>query len=325
MRAIVFDHPGAPEVMHLAEVPDPLLRQGEVLVRVRAVGVNRADLLQRLGRYPAPSGASEILGLELAGEVVALGPGCTRRQKGERVMALVTGGAYATLAAVPEATTLLVPAALDWRAAAAVPEAFVTAYLNLFDLGGLTSGESVLVHAGASGVGSAAIQLAREAGASVLATAGSDEKLAFCRALGATVAIHRENEDFGAAALAATGGAGVHLVLDFVGATYWADNMRALRRGGRLAIIGFLGSSRGDIDLGPVLRKSLTVRGTTLRGLPAADKAALVERASAFLLPRLADGRLRALVDRAFPLAEVAEAHHYMHANANRGKIVLEP
>lgn len=325
MRAIVFDHPGSPEVMHLSEVPDPLPLAGEVLVRVRAAGVNRADLLQRLGRYPAPPGASEILGLELAGEIVAVGPGCTRRRAGERVMAVTTGGGYATLATVPETATMLVPAGLDWRAAAAVPEAFLTAYLNLFDLGGLVAGESVLVHAGASGVGSAAIQLAREAGAMVLTTAGSDEKLAFCRELGASVAIHRESEDFGAAALDATGGAGVHLILDFVGAPYWADNVRALRRGGRLAIIGFLGSSRGDIDLGPVLRKSLTVRGTTLRGMAAADKAALVERASTFILPRLADGRLRALVDRTFPLAAAAEAHHHMHANANRGKIILEP
>jgi tumor protein p53-inducible protein 3 len=325
MKAIVFDHPGSPEAMRLAEVPDPLPRAGEVLVRVRAAGVNRADLLQRLGRYPAPPGASEILGLELAGEVVALGPGCTRRRAGDRVMAVVTGGGYATLAIVPEAATMLVPASLDWRAAGAIPEAFLTAYLNLFDLCGLAPGETVLVHAGASGVGSAAIQLAREAGATVLATAGSDEKLQFCRELGAARAIHRESEDWGAVALEATGDKGVHIILDFVGAPYWPDNMRALRRGGRLAIIGFLGSSRGDIDLGPVLRKSLTVRGTTLRGLAAADKAALVERASAFMLPRFADGRLRALVDRAFPLAAAAEAHHYMHANSNRGKIILEP
>jgi tumor protein p53-inducible protein 3 len=325
MKAIVFDHPGSPEVMHLAEVPEPLPRDGEVLVRVHAVGVNRADLLQRLGRYPAPPGASEILGLELAGEVVGVGPNCTRRRAGQRVMALTTGGAYAAYATVPEAATMLVPDDLDWRAAAAIPEAFLTAYVNLFDIGVLSAGQSVLVHAGASGVGSAAIQLAREAGATVLATAGSDVKLAFCRELGATVAIHRENEDFAAAALQATSGAGVHLILDFVGAPYWADNMQALRRGGHLAIIGFLGSSRGEIDLGPVLRKSLTVRGTTLRGMSPADRASLVERASAFILPRLVDGRLRALVDRAFPLAAAAEAHHYMHANANRGKIILEP
>ncbi len=324
MKAIVFDQPGSPEVMHLSEVPDPQPREGEVLVRVRAAGVNRADLLQRLGRYPPPPGASEILGLEFAGEVVGLGPGCAHRRTGDRVMALTTGGGYATLATVPESTTMQVPAGLDWRAAAAIPEAFLTAYVNLFDLGSLVAGETVLVHAGASGVGSAAIQLAREAGATVLATAGSHEKLAFCRELGAARAIHRENEDFGEAALEATGGEGVHLILDFVGAPYWPDNMRALRRGGRLTIIGFLGSSRGEIDLGPVLRKSLIVRGNTLRGMPIADKAALIERASVFMLPRFEAGRLRPLVDRVFRLAAAAEAHHYMHANSNRGKIILE-
>ena len=324
MQAIVFDRPGGPEVLRLAELPDPVPGPGELLVRVHAAGLNRADLLQRMGRYAPPTGAPEILGLELAGEVVGLGPECAKRQVGDRVMALVTGGAYATLATVPEVTAMPVPESLDWVAAAAVPEAFLTAYLDLFDLGNLQAGETVLVHAGASGVGSAVIQVAREAGARVLATAGSDEKLALCRSLGAAIAIHRERDNFAGIALESTGGAGVDLVIDLVGAAYWGGNMRALRRGGRLVLVGFLGGSMGELDLGPVLRKSLTVRGTTLRGTPLADKARLVERCATFILPRLADGRLRTIVDRKFPLAEAGAAHAYMAQNRNLGKIILE-
>ena len=290
MKAIVCRDPGGPEVLRLAEHPDPATRAGELLVRVHAAGVNRADLLQRMGHYPPPPGASPILGLELAGEVVAAGGACTRRRAGEHVMALVTGGAYAELAAVPEETAMPVPARWTWEEAAAVPEAFLTAWLNLFDLGRLAGGESVLVHAGASGVGSAAIQLAREAGADVLATAGSDA---------------------------------VHLVLDFVGAPYWERNLQALRRGGRLVLVGFLGGSSGMVDLGPVLRKSLTVKGTTLRGTPLPEKGALVERFLEFAAPRFEDGRLRPVLDRSFPLEDAAAAHAYMAENRNIGKIVL--
>jgi putative PIG3 family NAD(P)H quinone oxidoreductase len=323
MRAIVVDQPGGPEAMQLAEQPDPVPGTGELVVAVRAAGVNRADVLQRMGRYPPPPGASPILGLELSGEVVALGPGCKQRKIGDRVMALVAGGAYATLAAVPEATTMLVPASLDWAAAAAIPEAFLTSYLNLFDLGHLVAGETVLIHAGASGVGSAAIQMARATGATVFATAGNDAKLELCRTLGATRAIDRDEEEFADVALEMTQGAGVHVVMDFVGVPYWSSNLRALRHGGRLVLIGFLGGSRGDLDLGPVMRKSLIVRGTTLRGMPLPEKASLVERCGEFLLPRLAEGTLRAVVDRTYPLAEAAAAHRDMEANRNLGKIVL--
>jgi putative PIG3 family NAD(P)H quinone oxidoreductase len=256
MRAIVVDQPGGPEAMRLAERPDPVPGPGELVVAVRAAGVNRADVLQRMGRYPPPPGASPILGLELSGEVVALGPGCKQRKIGDRVMALVAGGAYATLAAVPEVTTMLVPASLDWAAAAAIPEAFLTSYLNLFDLGHLVAGETVLIHAGASGVGSAAIQMARATGATVFATAGNDAKLDLCRTLGATRAIDRDEEEFADVALEMTQGAGVHLVMDFVGVPYWASNLRALRHGGRLVLIGFLGGSRGDLDLGPSCAKA---------------------------------------------------------------------
>lgn len=208
MRAVVFDQPGDVEVLRVAELADPVPGPGEILVQVRAAGINRADLLQRQGRYPPPPGEPEILGLEFAGEVVGFGPACTRHKIGDRVMALVAGGAYATLAVTPESTAWPVPVALNWHEAAAVPESFLTAWLNLFDMGALQSGESVLVHAGASGVGSAVIQLAREAGATVFATAGSDAKLELCRRLGAARAFHREREDFPAAVLEATGGSG---------------------------------------------------------------------------------------------------------------------
>lgn len=323
MQAVLVPTPGGPEAMRLGDVPDPEPGPGELLVQVRAAGVNRADVLQRMGRYPPPPGASSILGLELAGEVSAAGPGAERFHPGDRVMSLVTGGAYATLAAVPEAATLALPAELDFAQGAAIPEAFLTAWVNLFDLGGLAGGETVFIHAGASGVGTAAIQLAREAGARVLTTVGSDEKAALCRELGAAVAIHRHRDDIIAVVKESTDGAGVDLVLDVVGAPSWPGNLEVLKRGGRMALIGFLGGSRGELDLGPVLRKSLTVRGTTLRGTSLADKDRLVRAFGDFALPRFADGRLRAVVDRTFPLADAAEAHRTMEANRNAGKLVL--
>jgi tumor protein p53-inducible protein 3 len=331
MRAILVEKPGGPEVLALGEAPDPVPGAGEVLVRTRAAGVNRADLLQRMGRYPPPPGASPILGLELAGEVVGHGPpvhedtppGGPLPEIGAGVMALVTGGAYAEMASVPVGAAIEIPPGMAHTAAAAIPEAFLTAWMNLVELGGLTEGETVLIHAGASGVGSAAIQLARELGARVLATAGSEEKLEFCRGLGASAAINRRHEDFAEAALARTEGRGVDLILDFVGAPYWEGNLEALRRGGRLTLIGFLGGSRGEIDLGPLMRKNLRVTGTTVRGTPIGTKARVTGDFAAFALPRFADGRLKPLVDRVFPLAEAAEAHRYMGENRNRGKIIL--
>jgi len=324
MRAIVVREPGGPETLRIAEVEDPVPGPGEILVRVRAAGVNRADLLQRMGRYPPPAGASPLLGLELAGEVVAQGPGCGVRRLGDRVMSLVTGGGYAELATVPEAAALRVPEGMEMTAAGGLPEAFLTAWHNLVDLGGLQAGERALIHAGASGVGSAAIQLARELGAQVFATAGTEEKLAFCRELGAEKAWSYKETDFAEEVGKATAGEGVDVVLDFVGAPYWEKNLRVLRRGGRLMLIGFLGGSKGELDLGPVLRKSLTVRGTTVRGTPVAGKARIGEAFAAFALPRFEEGRLRVPVDRVFPLAEAAAAHRYVEENRNLGKVVLE-
>lgn len=323
MRAIDHEVTGGPEGMRLAEVADPVPGEGELLVRVHAAGVNRADVLQRLGKYPPPDGASSILGLEVAGEVAVLGEGCGRFDVGDRVMAIVPGGGYAELAAVPEVVAMPVPPGLDWAEAGAIPEAFLTAWLNLFDLGQLAPGETVIVHAGASGVGTASIQLGREAGAHVIATAGSDAKLELCQRLGAEHVVLRHRDDFVRVAREATSGAGVDLIVDFVGAPYWKRNLEALRIGGRLVLVGFLGGSSGDIDLAPLLRKSLTVRSTTLRGTSLARKAQLVRDFTERALPMFATGRLHPVVDRTFSFAEAAAAHRHMESNFTRGKLVL--
>lgn len=320
MQAILFDQPGEPDVLRLGETPDPVPAHGEVLVAVHATAVNRADLLQRRGAYPPPPGASPILGLELAGEV-AQNAGAWRA--GDRVMAVVTGGGYAELAAVPADMLMPVPAGMSWEQAAAIPEAFLTAYLNLFTLGRLAPGESVLIHAGASGVGTAAIQLARAAGAAVIVTAGSDEKLALCRELGAEVLINYRGEPFAERVAAATGGRGVNLILDFVGAPYWQANLASLAVDGRLMLIGFLGGSRGQLDLGPVMTRSLTVSGTTLRRTPPERKAALARDFAAFALARFEGGELRPVIDSVLPLEQAAAAHRTAEANRTAGKLVL--
>ena len=320
MKAILFDQPGGPDVLRLGEAPDPKPAAGELLVRVRATAANRADLLQRRGAYPPPEGASPILGLELAGEVLS-GAGAWR--PGDRVMAVVTGGGYAELAAVPAGMAIRIPDRLSFEEAAAIPEAFLTAFLNLFTLGRLEGGESVLIHAGASGVGTAAIQLARSAGARVLITAGSDEKLARCRELGAEVALHYKRESFRERVAEATVGRGVNLILDLVGAPYWDDNLASLAIDGRLASIGTLGGSRGQIDISPILAKRLTILGAALRRLPLPQKTALAKAFAAFALPRFESGELRPVVDSVYPLAQAAEAHRYMELNRNTGKIVL--
>ncbi len=320
MRAILFDVPGGPEALYVGDAPPPRPAPGELLVRVRAAGVNRADLLQRLGRYPPPTGASPILGLEIAGEVVEpAGPW----KRGDRVMAVVTGGGYAELATVPADQAMPVPRAFSDPQAAAIPEAFLTAWLNLFTLGGLQSGEHVLIHAAASGVGSAAVQLARAAGAIVHATAGAGHKLDFLRESGADQVINYRETPFADVVLEATNGRGVDVVLDFIGAPNWNDNLRVLAVGGRLQVIGSMGGMKGELDLSAIMPKSLTIRGATLRRMSAANKAALVADFSAFALPRFADDSLRPVIDMVYPLSEAAEAHRRMAANANIGKLIL--
>ena len=320
MKAILIDHPGDADALRYGDTADPRPGAGELLVRVRAVGVNRADVQQRRGSYPPPPGASPILGLELAGEVVEPSG---RWKSGDRVMAVVAGGAYAQVCVVPEGMAMPIPADLPFDQAAAIPEAFLTAYLNLVMLGHLAAGESALIHAGASGVGSAAIQVARALGARVFATAGLEAKRAFTRELGAELAIDYKTEDVAARVLDATGGRGVDVVLDFVGAPYWTANLTALARGGRLLLIGFLGGAPGLLDLGPIMRKNLTVTGTTLRGTPLEQKVALTRAFVDFALPRFERGELKPTVHAVYPLERAADAQRAMEANANLGKLIL--
>jgi putative PIG3 family NAD(P)H quinone oxidoreductase len=319
MKAILYDQPKAP--LYLGDAPEPQLNPGDLLVRVHATALNRADLLQRRGGYAPPPGASPILGLELAGEVVQAADGW---QVGDRVMAVVTGGSYAEYAAVPASVAMPIPDSLSYEEAAAIPEAFLTAYLNLFTLGKLQGHESVLIHAGGSGIGTAAIQLARAEGVRyIFTTAGSAEKLVRCQELGANVVINYNKESFLEHVREVTEDKGVEVILDFIGAPYWNDNLAALAYGGRLMLIGFLGGAVGEMNLGALMAKNLTVTSTTLRRTPLPQKIELVEAFSNFGLSRLASRELLPVIDRVFTLEQAEEAHTYMQSNQNFGKIIL--
>jgi putative PIG3 family NAD(P)H quinone oxidoreductase len=295
-----------------------------VLIRVRAAALNRADLLQRKGHYPPPPGTTPILGLEAAGEIAALGEGVAGFRIGDPVCALLPGGGYAQYVAVPADLAVKIPPGMSFETAAAIPEAYLTAYLNLFWLGELKAGDTVLVHAGASGVGTAAIQLASAVGGRVLATAGTPEKLALCRELGAEAAWNYRDGSFRDWALGMNDGAGVQLILDFVGGPYLTDNLHSLAPDGRLAVIGTLGGGRADaVDLGLILRKRLTIRATTLRSQPVETKIRLTREFATRFMPAFASGRLRPVIDSVWDWTQVREAHEHMEANRNAGKIVL--
>ncbi|MDB5078672.1 MAG: putative Quinone oxidoreductase [Chloroflexi bacterium] len=325
MKAIVVREPGGPEVLEWRDAPEPQLQPNELLVRVRASAVNRADMLQRRGAYPPPPGASPILGLEMAGEVLEVGAACGAQwQPGQRVMALLAGGGYAEKVAVPAVHAIPIPENLSFEEAAAIPEAFLTAYLNLFGLGELKSGQTVLVHAGGSGVGTAAIQLAREAGAAVFVTAGSADKLERCRQLGATGLINYKQVNFAEKVKELTAGHGVDLILDFIGADYFKDNLASLALYGRLVLIGQMGGTKTELDLSLIMRRRLHITGTTLRARSLEEKAELTGQLAGFALQRFADGRLHPVIDTVFPISQAAEAHRYMESNQNFGKIVLK-
>jgi len=323
MRAVVFDQPGEADVLHVADVPEPAPGPGEVLLRVRATAVNRADLLQRRGFYPPPPGASSILGLEAAGEVEALGEGVSGWRTGERAAALLAGGGYAEKVAVPAGQLLHVPDSFDMIMAGAVPEVFLTAHDNLVTRGRLQRGETVLIHGGAGGVGTAAIQIAKHIGARVIVTAGSAERLERCRALGADELVNHREEDFVARVAEITGGEGVAVILDIIGAAYLERNLQALARDGRLVVIGLQGGIRAEIDLNTMLSRRLSLVATTLRSRPVEQKTEIVRRAEADLLGGLSDGSLRPVVDRVLPLERAADAHRAMEAGEPVGKIVL--
>jgi putative PIG3 family NAD(P)H quinone oxidoreductase len=323
MRAVRAPEPGGPDALVVAEVPDPVPGPGEVLVAVRAAGINRADVLQRRGHYPPPPGAPDILGLEAAGEVVALGQGADGAAIGDRVCGILAGGGCAELVAMPAGSAMAWPDGLDAVGAAAVPEVFTTAYDNLVNRGGLRRGETVLLHGGSSGVGTAGIQLARRMGCRVLVTAGSDDKLAACADLGADAGINYRAEDFPQRVRDLTDGRGVDVILDIVGGDYLEGNLRCLAAEGRLVIIGLMGGARADVDLGRLLTRRLTVTASTLRARPVDAKAALARQLVADVWPGFADGSLRPVVDTVLPLEEVAAAHQRMESSEHVGKIVL--
>ena len=324
MRCIEISTPGEPEVLKPSERPDPVVRDGELLIAVEAAGVNRPDILQRRGQYQPPPGASDIPGLEVAGTVAALGGGVSNWEIGDRVCALVSGGGYATLCVAPAPQCLPMPAPLDFVAAAAIPETFFTVWTNVFDRGRLRSGETALFHGGSSGIGTTAIQLAAARGARVFATAGSDEKCRAIEALGAARGINYRSEDFATVVKELTGGRGVDLILDIVGADYFARNIAALAVDGRLVEIGLMGGKTiASVDLGAVLRRRLTVTGSTLRARTVAEKGAIAEALRREVWPLLDAGRVTPVIDRTFPLDAAAAAHRLMESSEHIGKIVL--
>jgi NADPH2:quinone reductase len=323
MTVIAIRAPGGPEVLVPEEHPVPQLAAGEVLVKVEAAGVNRPDVMQRKGHYPPPQGATDIPGLEIAGEVVALGPGVTRWTPGDKVMALVVGGGYAQYCAAHESHCLPVPAGLSMVEAAAVPETFFTVWYNMFERGKLKAGETLLVHGGSSGIGTAAIQLAKLAGARVITTAGTAEKCAACQKLGADVAINYKSEDFVAATKAATGGKGADVILDMVGGDYIERNYEAAAVEARVVQIAFQGSPKATVDFRRIMLKRLTHTGSTLRARSVADKGQIARAVGEHVLPHLAAGRAKPVIDSTFPLAQAAAAHARMETGAHIGKIVL--
>lgn len=323
MTAMEIREPGGPEVLVPARRPVPRPGTGEVLIKVAAAGVNRPDVLQRQGGYPPPPGASDIPGLELAGTVVALGEGVGNLAADDRVTALVTGGGYAEYCAAPAAQCLPIPKGLDFPHAAAIPETFFTVWSNVFDRGGLKSGESLLVHGGSSGIGTTAIQLARGFGARVFTTAGSAEKCRACEELGAERAINYREEDFVAAVKEATGGNGVNVILDMVGGDYIQRNIEALAPDGRLVYIAFLGGPKAEVNFLPVMLKRLTITGSTLRARPVEFKAAIARNLKDQVWPLLERGEVGVVLHKTFPLASAAEAHRLMESSAHIGKIVL--
>ena len=314
---------GPPEVLLPAEMDVPAPGKGEVLIKVAAAGVNRPDVIQRTGHYPPPPGASDVLGLEVAGVVVGRGEGVTEPALGEQVCALVISGGYAEYCVAAAALCLPVPAPLSLIEAAGLPETCFTVWTNVFERGRLQAGESFLVHGGTSGIGTTAIPLAKALGARVFATAGSVEKCQVCRDLGAEIAINHRTEDFVAVVKAATGRRGVDVILDMVGGDYLQRNISALAPDGRLVQIAFLKGSKAELDLMPVMLKRLTVTGSTLRARPVAEKASIAAALKAKVWPLLEAGQLKPVIHTTLPLAQAAEAHRLMESNRHIGKIIL--
>ena len=323
MRAVTVPEPGGPEALSLTELPDPEPGPDELVIDVAATAVNRADTLQRQGFYPPPPGASDILGLECSGVVSAVGDGVDRWSVGDEVCALLAGGGYAEKVLVPAGQVMPVPSGVELATAGALPEAACTVWSNVFMVAGLQKGETLLVHGGAGGIGTFAIQLAHALGARVITTAGSEEKLEVCRSLGADVAIDYKQQDFVDEVRSATAGAGADVVLDNMGAKYLPRNLEALATEGRLVVIGMQGGVKGELDLGLLMRKRGAVIATALRARPVEEKAAICASVVEHVWPLVADGSVRTLVHTILPLDRVAEAHRIMEAGEHVGKVVL--
>ncbi len=326
MFAVTVETPGSPATLSWTEVPDPVPGPGEVLIDVAASGVNRADLLQAAGHYPPPPGASPILGMECSGVVSGLGPGVYGWQVGERVCALLTGGGYAQRVTVPAVQVLPVPKGVDLVDAAGLPEATCTVWSNLVMTAGLNSRTTLLIHGGASGIGTMAIQVARQEGATVAVTASRDEALAFCRTLGASITINYAEQDFVEQIREATGGRGADIILDVIGAKYLARNISALADGGRLIVIGMQGGTKAELDLNSLLRKRAGIIGTTLRSRPVTgpgSKAEVVASVREGLWPQIQAGKVKPVIDAVIDMKDAGEAHRRLAAGGHVGKIVL--
>jgi putative PIG3 family NAD(P)H quinone oxidoreductase len=323
MRAVTIREPGGPDVLTVTEQPDPTAGPGEVVLDVAATAVNRADTLQRQGHYPPPPGASEVPGLECSGTIRAVGEGVTGWSVGDRVCALLAGGGYAEQVAVPAGQLMPVPDGIDLITAGALPEVACTVWSNVFMIAGLQPHETLLVHGGAGGIGTMAIQVAHALGTRVLTTAGTPEKRELCRSLGADIAIDYREQDFVEEVKAATDGRGVDVVLDNMGAKYLGRNVSALATEGRLVIIGMQGGSKGELDIGALLRKRGAVIATSLRARPVEEKAAICAAVAEHVWPLVADGAVRPIVHTTLPLEKACEAHRLMEDGTHSGKIVL--
>jgi putative PIG3 family NAD(P)H quinone oxidoreductase len=323
MHAVVISEPGDPEVLQWTEVADPRPGPGEVLVEVAAAGVNRADLMQRQGLYPPPAGAPPYPGLECSGTVAALGDGVSGWQVGEQVCALLSGGGYAEQVAVPAGQLLPIPESTTLIEAAALPETVCTVYSNVFLTAHLAPGETLLVHGGGSGIGTMAIQLARQAGARVAVTAGSQEKLDVCRTLGADITINYREEDFVDSLMAATDGHGADVILDIVGAAYLARNIAALAPDGRIANIGMQRGRTAELDFGALMGKRAAISSTSLRARPKEQKASIVAAVTEHVWPAVEAGLIRPVIDTELPMQQAAQAHRIMAESTHTGKILL--
>lgn len=326
MTVVEITQPGPPDVLQPAQRDIPKPGPGELLIRVAAAGVNRPDLMQRLGTYPPPPGASDIPGLEVAGTVAQIGPGdeaATRWSAGDRVCALVAGGGYAEYCVAPAPQCLRIPDGLDFVTAAAIPETYFTVWTNLFERGRLQAGEHALVHGGTSGIGTTAIQLGRASGATMFATAGSDEKCDACRRVGARDAINYRTADFVQAVRDLTGGRGVDVILDIIGGEYLQRNVECLARHGRLVQIGLQGGAKAQVNLAIVMQRRLTITGSTLRPRTVAEKGAIARELETHVWPLLSSGKVAPVIDRTFPLEQAAEAHRVLESGEVIGKLVL--